>query len=341
LVQRQHDTLPQIAEFSAFQYRQMLLSVEQALALDPLLLAVVLPDQLACNDLLRRRADNHPFISAMLAISRDGTVRCASAGQGLGINLSDRAYFRDALATDRFVVGEPVVARPVPRLVAPVALRLAGVDPVRGGGMEPVVIAAALALDGFVSRLQELAGGLGLAAASRNLVRIVDARGVVMSDPLMPDRRGSVAPFWHEGSSEGEQRAVGRDFDGRDIALAISRQLPGGLFVVVAAPIDAITVEANRRLWGSVMVALASLLAGLGLAFLVVRRLILQPLGSLTEAAHVLKSGASDISLSSHRFIGELADLQREPDPVPWTLGWVTRPWAWPQARVGGVVRVG
>ena len=30
-----------------------------------------------------------------------------------------------------------------------------------------------------------------------------------------------------------------------------------------------------------------------------------------------------------------------EPDPVPWTLGWVTRPWAWPQARVGGVVRVG
>jgi len=30
-----------------------------------------------------------------------------------------------------------------------------------------------------------------------------------------------------------------------------------------------------------------------------------------------------------------------EPDPVPWTLGWVTRPWAWPQARVGGVLRVG
>jgi len=40
-----------------------------------------------------------------------------------------------------------------------------------------------------------------------------------------------------------------------------------------------------------------------------------------------------------------LAGLERassgEPDPVPWTLGWVTRPWAWPQARVGGVVRVG
>jgi len=31
----------------------------------------------------------------------------------------------------------------------------------------------------------------------------------------------------------------------------------------------------------------------------------------------------------------------REPDPVPWTLGWVTLPWAWQQARVGGVVRVG
>jgi methyl-accepting chemotaxis protein len=30
-----------------------------------------------------------------------------------------------------------------------------------------------------------------------------------------------------------------------------------------------------------------------------------------------------------------------EPDPVPWTHGWVTRPWAWPQARVGGVVGVG
>ena len=30
-----------------------------------------------------------------------------------------------------------------------------------------------------------------------------------------------------------------------------------------------------------------------------------------------------------------------EPDPVPWRLGWVTRPWAWPQACVGGVVRVG
>ena len=33
--------------------------------------------------------------------------------------------------------------------------------------------------------------------------------------------------------------------------------------------------------------------------------------------------------------------LHDDPDPVPWSLGWVTRPWAWPQARVGGVVRVG
>jgi diguanylate cyclase (GGDEF)-like protein len=310
LVDSNHASLSQIAEFAAFQYRQMLASVEQALALEPLLLAVTLTDQAACNDLLKRRVTSHSFILAMLAVSRDGIVRCASAAQGMGTDLSDRAYFREALATDRFVIGEPVVARPVPRLVAPVALRLAGADPARRGETEPVVMAAALELDGFARRVQELAGGLPDAGSSQRLVWIVDPRGVVMSDPSSPDRRGSRASFWREEARGGDRRLIGADFEGRELALAVSSRLPGGLFIVVGAPLEAITAEANWRLTASAMVGLIGLSAGLAVAFFVVTFLILKPLGSLTAAAHMLKAGKSDMGLPSRPFIGELADLR-------------------------------
>jgi len=310
LIEREHATLSQIAEFAAFQYRQMLASVEQVIALEPLLMAVTLTDQAACNDLLRRHADSHPFVRAMLVISRDGIVRCASGAQGVGNNVSDRAYFRDALATGRFVVGEPVVARPVPVLVAPVALRLRGIDLAQTGESEPVVIAAALELDGFARQIQDHAGGLPDTWSSRRFVWIVDRHGIVMADPSSPDRRGSRAPFWREEGREGERRPSGVDFEGRELALSVSSGLPGGLFIVVGEPIETITTEAQWRLTASAMVGLAGLAAGLAVAFIVVTLLFLRPLKDLTAAALSLKAGKSDIVLPPHPFIGELADLR-------------------------------
>jgi diguanylate cyclase (GGDEF)-like protein len=246
----------------------------------------------------------------MLAISRDGIVRCASGAQGTGNDVSDRAYFRDALATGRFVVGEPVVARPVPRLVAPVALRLSGVDLAQAGEREPIVMAAALELHGFARQVQQHAGGLPDTGASQRLVWIVDQSGVVMADPSSPDRRGTRAPFWREEATEGGRRLSGVDFEGRELALSVSRRLPGGLFIVVGEPIETITAEANWRLTASATVAVAGLMGGLAVAFIVVTLLILRPLKDLTAAAHSLRAGKSDIALPPHPFIGELAALQ-------------------------------
>jgi len=311
LFEHEHATLSQIAETAAFQYHQMILSVEQKLAFESMILSLVLLDQETCNDMIKRRETIHPFIKNMIVISRDGVVRCASDTQKIGTDLSSLGYFRNALTTDRLVVGKPIIAHPIDRLVVPVTLRIDGMKFWSSESTEQAVISADLELEDFIRQVRIQAGDLQNFGFSQRMVWVVDTRGIVMSDPSSPERRGARAPFWPATGVSGERRIIGTDFEERKFALAISPKLSGGLFIVVGKQISEITTEANRRLAASAAIALAGLAGGLAFAFFVVSFLIVKPLYGLTAASQMLKAGAPDIGMPSVFHVGELEQLRR------------------------------
>jgi PAS domain S-box-containing protein len=126
-------------------------------------------DAAGCADLLGGLRKNYPAYRALIAADLDGTVFCSSIGPGPGI--ADRAYFRRAIETGGFAVGEYVMGR------GTAAAGLHFAYPLKDDANKVTgVIAAALNLDWFADRLREkLPVNAALNVADRNgtiLVRL-------------------------------------------------------------------------------------------------------------------------------------------------------------------------
>src|SRR5215468_1239520 len=105
-------------------------------------------DPAACEDLLMHIRENYRSYRAIIVADARGDVLCSSIGQGP--NVADRAYFRLAIQTNDFAVGEYVEGRtsgsPSLHFGFPLHDRVGGVSG---------VVAAALDLDWLAERLQE------------------------------------------------------------------------------------------------------------------------------------------------------------------------------------------
>lgn len=102
--------------------------------------------------------------------SRDGDIYCSAATLPGRVNVSDRLYFRRAMETRGFAVGDYVIGRVTGRPAVTVAYPIAGID---GGNAGIVFIAIDLAW------LNEFLGQADLPEGSS--VRVVDRTGTVLA----------------------------------------------------------------------------------------------------------------------------------------------------------------
>ncbi len=124
-------------------------------------------------DLLRASLPGDlPWIRSLSIVGTDGRVQCSTLNRLVGLNLSDRAYFRKALATRDFVFSDFLSAKsdsqPIVVAAYPVSAIVAG---------EEALIVATVNLEWLSKIMSNLGGRPGISAV------LVDSTGTVLAAP--------------------------------------------------------------------------------------------------------------------------------------------------------------
>lgn len=226
-----------------------------------------------------------PRYAAISAAGLDGRVICTARPNRAGQDVADRAWFRDALATDGFVTGEHIVGRGSGRP------SLSFSQPWRDAeGLLAGVVVAAIDLDWLERELARLPLPAGAT------VFVLDRNGIVLArSPAATGQVGQPAPerlrALFAGSAEGSEISPGLDGVPRVVGHARLQDLPGGIGVAVGLDAALAFAGAETAGWrGLVMIATGILLALLLIA-IGARRLVWQPTAALLEAAERWRAG--------------------------------------------------
>jgi diguanylate cyclase (GGDEF)-like protein len=172
----------------------------------------------SCDRFIAQVSADVPWMKSLLMIGRDGRVSCSNFPNTVGLDLSDRAYFQQALRTGDFVLSEYLFGRlqRAPTIVA--ALPVRGPDATISG-----VIATGIDLE-WIGRLgNTITDRKGMSAL------LIDGNGVVLA------RHPSSEPW------------VGRGFPDLPLVKAMLAS-PSG--TITAAGLDG-----KRRIYGFLQVA--------------------------------------------------------------------------------------
>ncbi len=284
---REHAEL--LARLVANDYRRFLDEGRQRLALLATVPQVTGADPGLCQAMLARFLKGDARFANFGVIGRDGRVRCSAVPLKEPVNTSDRAYFRQALATRAFAVGEFQIGR-ITR--APVLVQAQPV-PDALGEVKGVVFAALK-----LARLGELARAAGLPDGVT--VTAFDARHTILArypdSPALIGERVKEGPMARRlAASESTDAVELDDFDGVRRLFAFVRiddQPAGpGLHIGVGVPAElayaraAVSIQRNH-VWLAFITALALVSAWLG-----ANRFVLRRLDAVTAAARRLAGG--------------------------------------------------
>jgi signal transduction histidine kinase len=273
------------------------------------------------------RTDNHEECNALFldiekqyrayanlgAIDLSGNPFCSALPLPDHVNLADRLYFRRAIETRGFAVGEYQVGRITGKPTVNFGMPVFDEE----GGVRAVVFAA---LD--LAWLNELASNAGLPATST--LTLIDHSGVVLARYPDPERwLGKPAP---ESSivrtvlAEGEGVAEAPGPDGSPALFGFTRlhsaSESGAVYLFIGIPKRTAYAEVDRalknHLVGLGIVAIVVMLA----AWLFADRFILRPVDSLVGTARLLATGDLDTRSTIPYERGELGQLARAFDDM-------------------------
>jgi diguanylate cyclase (GGDEF)-like protein len=182
-----------IARHSADAQREVISSVEAILKSEAFIRASAGGVSRSCDVLRASLPSSLPWIRSLLIAGEDGRIQCATNNLYVGLDLSDRPYFRQAQETGRFVLSDFLLSKPVrtPTVMA--------VYPVSAlSGVKDAVVLAAVNLDWMSKVMSNLGGRAGITAV------LVDSAGTVLAAP------------------EDERTAVGRPLDDMPLMSAIA-----------------------------------------------------------------------------------------------------------------------
>src|SRR6202521_77087 len=101
----------QIARFGGEQYRSTILEVRTLLETIALVPEVAAGSAGTCAAFLRQAGQKLAWAAAFWVIEPDGRVACTTVPHGVGVDLSDRDYFRNAITTREFGVSDFYIGR--------------------------------------------------------------------------------------------------------------------------------------------------------------------------------------------------------------------------------------
>ncbi len=246
-------------------------------------------DRERCQTYMESLRGRYPIYGNIGILDLKGDLLCHAADRQGRFNAADRLYFREAIATGKFAMGEVVVGRTIKRPVLTYALPV-----IEGGVIQAVAFAGV-----DVAQMQSDLDPLPLPAGARLAVIDAKARLVIERDgtglPVRPPGTLVAATELREAArvmKAGYVQAIGRDGRQRLIAFAPSEPVGRGRLLAVAsldeAQITAVIWERARREFAVLGVVLVAGLAGAGWLG---RRMIARPAAALESVANRLASG--------------------------------------------------
>lgn len=247
----------------------------------------LLEDPAACNRQLSRLADEVAGIQGAFIADAAGLVRCAHAPLALGVNISERDYFRDAVATDGMVMTEMFVSRVSGR--NSVFLLRAEHGP--GGALRAVV--------GVVMDLQWLSRtAAGTAVELGVVVDLIGENGTVLVRyPTMPDiveHSFPDHPLTRAVAAEesGIVRVPGYDGKERIFAFEGFGHLPISIAVGIETAKAVGPIDSKVR--STALAYFIALACFLLLAWVAEERIVIAPIARLTRAVAAVGRGEAD-----------------------------------------------
>ncbi|GAA4020680.1 hybrid sensor histidine kinase/response regulator [Actimicrobium antarcticum] len=249
--------------------------------------AQIAPDATNCNSYLAALNKQFPGSLSIGVSDSTGLVYCYAIPFEKGtLTNADRPHFKLAQSTDSFVVGNLMVGKETGKRAIGFAYPL----PRDAANQPRGIVFASLSVDWLTDHL-----GRNPLTAGHSLT-VVDRTGTILVS--LPERSQigqTVPPLWQKNFSDGKV-SVREMTDPVSQVNGIFAFMPNpsateGIGVVVGINEATAMASANQSLRRALAVAIAGILAALGLAWLIVSEAIERPLQSLLDAARRWRSG--------------------------------------------------
>lgn len=264
-----------------------------------------------CTALLARVADLSAMHSDVFVAGTDGKIVCRSKPFAGVVDISDRPYFRRALETQNFAVGEFQTSRVTGRQV------LVFAQPVVDESGRTTAIVALAATPSAL--LEPFVNDANLPADS--VAAILDGNGkIIASVPDSGNFAGWTVPFIeHLGprlAESGQAVLESRWIDGaqRISAVVAVKVDPGMLYVTVGIPSEPVRAAAARVTRQNLLLLTAATALILIIGWLLSQRLVLRRVRDLSRTARRLGMGDLSARTSLPPEAGELGGLARTLD---------------------------
>jgi diguanylate cyclase (GGDEF)-like protein len=306
--------LSTLAQRTADAEREVISSVEAVLKSAAYVHAAAAQAGRSCSILRASLRVDLPSIRMLMVAGPDGIVRCSTSSMFVGVDISDRGYFRKAMETHDFVVSDFLVGRQTQKGTILAAYPVSAIDT-----GEEAVIVAGMNLDWLSDMMSNLAGRPGVSAA------LIDGEGTVLATP--PDERSLVGkklerlallPALAEGP-QGRDTTTMRDATGR--LLTINR-IPGtSARLVVTVDENKVSAGINHDIRTAYLqLALVCLFVLLG-ALIAAERLIVPPISVLTAVANKFAAGDWSARVAKKKIPSEFVPLARAFNAMAAQLG--------------------
>src|SRR5712672_2139935 len=264
----------------------------------------------SCEILRASLPSNLPWIRSIMIVGKDGLVQCSTLNALVGLNLSDRDYFRKAQQTRDFVFSDYLFAKSNNRPIMMAAYPVAAINP-----EQDAVVVAGINLDWMSKIMNHLGGRPGISSV------LVDSAGVVLAAPADQtsmigkplDSVPLLSAITHKalvsGASSGSVAFMAADGSKRTVNFA---QIPGTQSRLIVSIDEAkVTAAINRDIRTAYLqLGFVCLFVLLG-ALIGAEKLIIQPIDMMTGMARRFGEGDWSVRVRRSRLPAEFVPLAR------------------------------
>ena len=253
---------------------------------------------------------NLPWIRSIMIVSKNGLVQCSTLNNLVGLDLSDREYFKQARETGGFVFSDFLFAKSSERPIVMAAYPVSAIN-----REEDAIVVAGINLDWMSKIMSNLGSRPGVSAV------LVDGAGVVLAAPAdqasMIGRPLDTLPLLSAvagkviGSDQPDGSLSFADGEGSKRIVHFVR-IPGTQSrLVVSIDESSVTAAINREIRSAYLQLLFVCLFVLLGALVAAEKLIIRPINMMVAMAKRFGEGDRSVRAARNRLPAEFVPLAR------------------------------
>ncbi len=233
--------------------------------------AVRLMNTELCRIFIARLSQQITYLPAIVVADDKGQIRCASSPEQLKLNVSDQAYFQEALTQNGLVTGEYAVGLLSEKPVLPLALPV-----LDDSGRHIGAVISAVDLKWL--SLQLLQRGVPAGGS----VTVADRKGIILARQPEPDKfTGIKIPdqymYLLNASKPGVINVTSQDGTVRLLGYVPLEKPPDGLYVSAGLSQKESFLSVDLAIWRQILGIIFSIFTAMVLAYYLAQKFIAQP----------------------------------------------------------------